>query len=118
MEATSACGFAATKPENTVSPEEFAIKIKSPEIYLVDVRKPEEFADGHIEGAANLDVTSETFESDAEKSLPKDKTIAVYCGTGRRSAMAAEKLLKLGFKILNLDGGLNAWTKAGLPVVK
>lgn len=96
--------------------KEFEVAIQSPEVYLVDVRKPDEFAGGHIAGAHNLDVMNPNFESEAINVLPKDKTIAVYCGTGRRSAMAAEKLEKEGFKIINLDGGLTEWKDEGMPV--
>lgn len=118
MSDTCCCGIPASKPENTVTPEEFSVEIKSPDIFLVDVRKPEEYKEGHIANAFNLDVTDPDFTEKALKELPKDKTIAVYCGTGKRSSMAAQKLLDSGFKILNLDGGLNAWIAAGLPVEK
>lgn len=102
----------------TVSPKEFAQEIKSSNVYLIDVRKADEYAEEHIEGAHNLDVTSEDFISRAEKGLPRNKTIATYCGTGKRSGIAADELTKAGFKILNLDGGLGAWKSEGLPVVK
>ena len=118
-----ACSCACGIPQNsdkykTVKPEEFSKEIKSVDVYLLDVRKPDEFSDGHIHGAANLDVTDPDFTEKALKELPKDKTIAVYCGSGKRSAMAASKLTDAGFKILNLDGGLTAWKDAGLPVEK
>lgn len=113
------CGFSADNQNfKTVKPEEFSKEIQSPDIFLVDVRKDDEFKDGHIKGAFNLDVTDPDFEKNAEKELPKDKTIAVYCGSGKRSAMAASKLTDLGFKVLNMDGGLTAWIAAGLPVEK
>lgn len=96
--------------------KEFEVAIKSPDVYLLDVRKPDEYATGHIAGAHNLDVLEPSFEIESLKILPKDKTIAVYCGTGKRSAMAAEKLEKEGFKVINLEGGVTAWKEAGLPV--
>ena len=102
----------------TVDAVEFSKDIKSPNIYLVDVRTPEEYADGHIEGAKNLNVMSDNFEKKAEASLPKDREIAVYCGSGKRSALAAAKLSALGYKVLNMAGGMAAWNEAGLPVVK
>lgn len=99
-----------------MKPQEFEVAIQSPEVYLLDVRKPDEYATGHIAGAHNLDVLDPSFEIESVKVLPKDKTIAVYCGTGRRSAMAAEKLEKEGFNVINLEGGITAWKEAGLPV--
>lgn len=102
----------------TVDAKEFSEDIKNPEIFLVDVREPDEFATGHIEGATNIDVLKPDFVVTAEHILPNDKTIAVYCGTGKRSAMASEQLTEVGYKVLNLDGGLTAWKAAGLPVVK
>lgn len=100
----------------TVSPQDFARIIKSPEVYLLDVRTADEYNAGHIAGAANIDVLSPDFIENAIKTLPDDKTIAVYCGTGKRSAMASEQLAEEGYKIENLDGGLQAWEAAGLPL--
>lgn len=100
----------------TVKPEEFAAKIKSDNYYLLDVRTAEEYAGGHITGAANLDVNDGNFAETAKKVLPRDKTIAVYCGTGKRSGIASGILAEEGFKVLNLEGGLNEWTAAGLPL--
>ena len=49
--------------------------------------------------------------------LPKDKTIAIYCRSGRRSANAAGKLADVGYKCVNLKGGIIAWKEAGMPVI-
>lgn len=106
----------ATTKFTTLSVEEFANRIDSSNVFLLDVRTPEEFKEGHIHGAHNLDVQSEDFNHEAVSELPKDKVIAVYCGSGRRSALAAEKLANDGFTVINLDGGLAAWKEAGFPV--
>lgn len=72
---------------------------------LVDVRTAEEFAAGHLPNAINIDVKRDDFESKFAK-IRKRKRIAVYCRSGKRSAMAAEKLDVLGYvKITNLTGG-------------
>lgn len=112
------CG-APSKKEGyiTLSPEKFAKAIESPTVYLVDVRTSDEFATGHIKDAHNIDVQKEDFLELAKETLPKDKEIAVYCGSGKRSAMAADKLSAAGYDIINLDGGLAAWKEASLPVV-
>ncbi|MCH5319666.1 MAG: rhodanese-like domain-containing protein [Paramuribaculum sp.] len=102
----------------TVAPAEFSKIIKEDNVYLIDVRHPDEWAEGHIAGAANLDVMAEGFVDEAKRQLPEEDTIAVYCGTGKRSGMASEELAAAGFKIVNLEGGLNAWEAAGLPIEK
>lgn len=102
----------------TVSPTEFAETIKSPDVFLIDVRHADEYAEGHIENAVNIDVMQPDFMDRAEKLLPQDRTIAVYCGTGKRSAMASEQLSEAGYPVVNLDGGLTAWIATGLPVTK
>lgn len=104
--------------ENTITYElvpvlEFAKDIKSSRYYLLDVRTPEEYAKGHIRGAANIDILNPDFLDIANRTLPGDKNIAVYCGTGKRSGMAAEQLAEAGYKVTDLDGGLEAWEAAG-----
>ena len=112
METTTATAY------TTVTPDVFARDIKKSNMYILDVRHPDEFKEGHIANAHNLDVMDSDFLAQAEKSLPKDKTIAVYCGTGKRSGMASDILSKNGYKILNLEGGLTEWTEHHLQVVK
>lgn len=102
----------------TVEPAEFAKVIENPGVYTLDVREPEAYAEGHIKGAEELDVNDADFLEKAKKQLPANKTIAVYCRTGKRSAMASEILSKAGYKIVNLDGGITNWESKGFPVVK
>ena len=122
MENNSCCCSCSRPDKNvkfpTVDVEVFAEDIKKPDVYLIDVRTPDEYATGHIEGAHNIDVNNDDFMEVAAKTLPKDKKIAVYCGTGKRSAKASGELASAGYEIINLDGGLNAWTAAGKPIVK
>lgn len=99
----------------TVNAQEYAEKIQSPDIFLLDVRTPDEYKEGHIKGAYTIDVTNPDFVEYAVNELPKDKTIAVYCQGGKRSAKAAALLTQNGFTILNLDGGIQAWIASGLP---
>lgn len=95
----------------------FAELIQSANIQLLDVRTAEEFAEGHLEGALNVDINQETFLQDAKTVLETEKPVAVYCRSGRRSAKAAEILIKEGFKVTNLEGGILAWTEEKMPVV-
>ena len=100
----------------TVEPKEFAQIVKEPDVYLLDVRHADEYEDGHIAGAANIDVTEPDFIEKAKVQLPKGKRIAVYCGSGKRSAIASDKLSDAGYTVVNLDGGMANWEAAGEPV--
>ena len=101
----------------SVSAAEFEREITTDSVQLLDVRTPEEYAAGHIAGAININVQSDVFQRLAEKELSKDSTILVYCRSGRRSLDAADILVGLGYKVVNLKGGIIEWEDDGLPVV-
>ena len=94
----------------TVEVATFAKEIKTtPKPQILDVRTPEEFSEGHIDKATNIDWQNENFVKNTE-NLDKNKPVYVYCKSGRRSLKASEKLEELGFKkIYNLDGGYLKW---------
>lgn len=98
-----------------MTPSEFAQAIKEPGVYLLDVRPLADFEKTHIPGANHLDVTDPDFIQKAGEMLPKDETIAVYCNTGKRSAIAFSELEKLGYKVINLDNGITSWIAAKYP---
>lgn len=100
----------------SVSAPEFDTKIKTDSVQLLDVRTPQEYAEGHIEGALNINVQSDDFQQMAGKELSKDSTILVYCRSGRRSMDAAGILTRLGYRVINLKGGIIEWKEDGLPV--
>ena len=116
---TTACGQqrsgAAENFEN-VEVAAFAELIADSNMVILDVRKADEFAEGHIKGAILIDQFQSDFVEQAQAKLPKGKTIAVYCRSGRRSANAAGKLADIGYKCVNLKGGILAWKKADMPV--
>ncbi len=85
-------------------------------LQLVDVRTEEEYSAGHLHGAVNIDWRGEDFMEKAATLLNKDRTVMVYCRSGKRSANAAAKLDKAGFKTYNMLGGILAWKEAGKPV--
>ena len=87
-------------------------------IVRLDVRTAEEYADGHIENTLNIDVLKDDFQEKALITLPKDKTIAVNCRSGKRSKNAAKILVKNGYKVIELDEGYNGWVSKGMPVTK
>ncbi len=84
---------------------------------IIDVRTAEEFAEGHIENAVNIDYYASTFESDIH-ALDKDKVYLIYCRSGNRSGKALDIMEDLGFQeVYDLGGGIVAWINAGLPTV-
>lgn len=84
--------------------------------FIVDVRTPEEYAAGHIDGARNIDLQT---IAEGIKAIPKEKAIVLICRSGNRSAQAYDILAKLGYtKLTNVTGGMQAWEQAGGPVAK
>ncbi len=93
-------------------------KMTQPDVQLVDVRTPEEFSEGHIENAVNIDFMADDFDAKVA-SLDKEKPVMVYCKSGGRSAKASARLKELGFKsITDLEGGITNWKSENKPVVK
>lgn len=93
----------------SVEVEEFAKVIADTAVIRLDVRTADEYAEGHIDNAINIDVLKDDFESKATATLPKDKTIALYCRSGRRSKNAAKILTKNGYTVVELNSGYNGW---------
>ena len=108
----------ACNTANTVDVNEFAQAMDTYEPELLDVRTPEEYAQGHIPGAINVDVNLDNFADSALALLRPRRPVAVYCRSGRRSANAAEQLMKKGCRVFNLSGGIQAWEKAGKPIAR
>lgn len=80
-------------------------------VYLLDVRQPEEFNEGHIKGATLMPLGT---LSNTYTTLPKSGKLVVYCRSGRRSAQAVQFLLQHGYSnAVSLSGGYTAWTNAG-----
>lgn len=96
----------------------FAELVKDSNVVVLDVRTAEEFNEGHLAKAINIDIKQEDFMQQAKAALPAGKTIAVYCRSGRRSVNAAGRLSAEGYKLVNLQGGIIAWTEANMPVIK
>ena len=107
--------------ENITPPETFTLiqdNQNNPDFVILDVRTPEEFANGHIEDAINLDYYSETFRDELNK-LDKNKTYLVYCRSGRRSSNALNTMKELKFsEVYNMLGGIIEWKAEGLQITK
>lgn len=109
---------AATTQPVRVGVSEFAKVIDSPGTQIIDVRTPEEFADGHIAGAVNIPVESADF-LDNVAQLDPNGTYAVYCRSGNRSQGAVDGMASVGIEnIYELESGTIGWTGEGLPLVQ
>ena len=110
---TTACG--QQNFDNT-DVQGFAALTADTNVVVLDVRTAAEYAEGHIKGAVLIDQGQSDFMEKAREMLPAQKTIAVYCRSGRRSANAAGRLADAGYKCVNLKGGIIAWKRANMPV--
>lgn len=87
-------------------------------VHIIDVRTPQEFHAGHIEGAKVIDFYDKGFREKL-KSLDKEATYLVYCRSGNRSGKTLHMMKQLGFQsAYNMKGGMKAWIKMQYPVVK
>ena len=107
--------------EDTTPQEAFTLMQENqnnPDFVIIDVRTPNEFAEGHIANAVNIDYYSETFRDDVNK-LDKDKTYLIYCQSGNRSGSALSIMGELNFsEVNNMSGGISQWKAEGLPTVQ
>ena len=93
----------------SVDADRFAQVIEDTTVVRLDVRTASEYSQGHIPGALLIDVTQADFMQKAKQLLPMDKTIALYCRSGRRSKNAAMQLAKQGYQVIELNTGFNSW---------
>ncbi len=100
----------------SVSAEEFASLIAAPKVQRLDVRTTAEYAEGHIPGSLNADVLGKQFETEADSLLQKDRPVALYCRSGRRSKKAAGVLSRKGYEVYELRDGFQGWLRAGKEV--
>lgn len=113
MNVSLVCCQSADSEAQIVNKEEVSSMLQQVEegsIQLLDVRTPEEFEQGAIPGALNLDIRSAEFKEQLE-DLDKDKPVILYCQSGFRSNKAAGILLSLGFtQVLDYKGGYSDWS--------
>ena len=118
----TSCSRTADKSDDQIiqllSAEEMDAILSLDKVQLIDVRTPEEFEGGHIEGAINIDYRDSNFKQKLEQ-IDKTKPIAIYCKKGGRSNACAMDMKKQGFvKIYDLDGGITQWIYHGKEMVK
>ena len=99
-----------------LAPAELQSRLEAGEqIVVIDVREPDEFAQGKIPGA--FTIPRGVLEMQVDGRLPLESTVVLYCGAGARSALACKSLAEMGYdKVENLEGGFNGWVGSGLPV--
>ena len=89
-----------------------------PNFVILDIRTPQEFTQGRIEGAINLDFYAPNFK-ESLNALDKSKTYMIYCRSGNRTGKAIGIMKEQNFtEAYNMTGGIGAWAQKGLPVVK
>lgn len=112
-----ACQSAPAAATNTM-PKEIstsqALNLRNAGAFILDVRQPEEWNEYHVPGSTLIPLGE--LESRV-KELPRDKQIVVVCRSGNRSATGRDILLKAGFQVTSLAGGLSQWKAAGYPTV-
>ena len=88
-----------------------------PDFVILDVRTPEEFNEGHIENAVNIDFYADAFP-DELYGLDRDKTYLIYCRSGSRSGSTRKMMKELGFMdVYNMNRGIESW-RADYPLVR
>lgn len=106
----------ARPPMIDLTPEEVAARLAAGNVRLIDVRTPEEVAEGMIPGAEHIPL--DQFDP-ARLGPPDGREVVLYCRSGRRSALAGEKLAEAtGAPVEHLAGGILAWEEAGQPLEK
>lgn len=117
--ATASCGSGAGTAggSSTTEPAAPDARVPTDPGTLLDVRTPQEYAEGHLEGAVNIDVTGTTFVDQVE-ALDHEARYTLYCRSGNRSAQAKSQMEGLGFTDVHDAGGMEQAAEAlGLPVV-
>lgn len=109
----TACAPQATNGYATVTVKELKAAIDGGSAYVLDVRTPAEFAEGHIAKAINLPLDQVKARVD---EVPNNKTVYVICRSGNRSAQASEILNQAGKNVKNVAGGMNDWSAATYPI--
>lgn len=102
----------------TIGASDLSDVVSDPDVVVLDVRTPVEYAEGHVSGALNIDVSSPSF-GDEIAALDPDATYVVYCRSGNRSADAAAQMVGAGFTdVYDVDAGLATLSAAGVPLTR
>lgn len=101
---------------SSLSVDNFENAISDTSVIRLDVRTSDEFSEGHLLNAINIDYLKPDFDSLVSIKLPKEKVIAVYCRSGNRSKKAASILADKKYKVIELNTGFSGWVSAGKEI--
>lgn len=110
--AVVACSDAVDEASTEVAPAPEAVAAIEDGATVIDVRTPQEYDEGHLPRARNIDVSADDFEQQIEE-LDLDDSYVVYCRTGSRAATAAETMVETGFHDVVNGGGYDDLVSAG-----
>lgn len=97
-----------------VTVDDLKVALANPKVLVIDVRTPQEFAQGHIQGAINWPLQE---IARWWSRVPKDRPVYIHCNTQNRSAVAVQYLMGKGYQNLNLvNGGIQAWMSRKYPI--
>ena len=112
-------GYILANFESLTPKQAYEMIQNDPDVVVLDVRTPQEYAEGHLQGSTLVPVqTIDRALGEGKLEPLKGKKIVVYCRSGVRSVKASRKLADHGFVPYNVKGGINAWKSEGLPVVR
>lgn len=93
-----------------LSVADYKKEMQDDNVLIVDVRTPQEYGSGHIEGAINVNVLDSNFPTEVKAKVDAGKQVMIYCRSGKRSARAANIMKDLGYPVIyDLKGGYLAW---------
>ena len=113
--------FSCSAPQglSSLSAQDFSELLRQkPDLILLDVRTPSEYAEGHLPNSVNVDVLAPDFERHAAEVLGQQRSVALYCRSGRRSKQAATQLARKGIQVYELSTGWMGWVEAALPTAR
>lgn len=103
----------SSNPWTDLNPDEFEKEAFTEGTCIIDVRTAQEYSEGHLYRAVNIDWQKDGFIDEISKKFDKSLKLAIYCKSGRRSAAAAATLTEAGYKVINLKEGYMSWAEAG-----
>ena len=113
--------FSCSAPQglSSLSAQDFSELLRQkPDLILLDVRTPSEYAEGHLPNSVNVDVLAPDFERRAAEVLGSQRSVALYCRSGHRRKQAAAQLTRKGYTVYELSTGWMGWVEAALPTAR
>lgn len=93
--------------------DSFAQYLANNQVPLLDVRTAEEYVQGHLPQAINIDLLQADFSETAQAILHNTEKLALYCRSGQRSKIAMQILQQMGYIVVELDEGIISWCEKG-----